>query len=240
MPDRGPSRIAGALILTLGLVVAGCGAWSDRTGESGARASRPPLGIEVLVARSDLPRSTILQEAHLRWQPWPGGSYPPEGHLLKGQIRLANLYGSALRRDVAAGEPVLYDQIVRPRDPEFLAIAPRPGYRAYRLPVTGKVTSVEPVRAGDQVGVLLRRVKDKDGMTVVSVQVFLRNVRLLALVRDRSRASMTAILEVAPKQAENLDTMMTAHHRGEFSLYSGGLGAGDAELDCPEPTSPPH
>ena len=194
----------------------------------------------MLVAARDLPQGTLLKREHLRWEPWPDGSYPPEGHLLEGQIRLANLYGSALRHHVAAGEPILYGLIVRPREPEFLAIAPRPGYQAYSLPVTGKVTSIEPARAGDQVAVLRRHVSAKDETIVTRVNVFLRNVRLLALVRDRPRSAMTAILEVAPKQAEKLDTAMMAQNRGEFALYRGGLGADDSELDCPEPISPPN
>ena len=233
MLERGPRPIVWTLLMTMGLAVTGCGVFSDRTGDSGARASESPVRIQVLVAKSDLPRSTILQEKHLRWQPWPDGSYPPEGHLLEGQIKLANLYGSALRRNVAAGKPVLYELIVRPRDPAFLATAPRPGYQAYGLPITGRVTSMETALAGDQVAVLLSHVSAQDERFVKNVKVFLRNVRLLALVRDRPRSVVNAILEVAPKQAEKLDAAKLAQDRGEFSLYRGGMGEDDSELDCP-------
>src|SRR2546423_15170189 len=109
-------------------------------GAQQAAASAPatvPVGPKVLVAKKALPVGTIIDAESFTFQPWPKelmqSAYyldsQPDGDPRK-------LFGTVVRYQITAGQPVTRGSLVGPQDRGFLAAALGPGMRALTVPVS--------------------------------------------------------------------------------------------------------
>jgi pilus assembly protein CpaB len=225
--------IAAALLMTIGTVFV-VRSWLD-----GQRARPPvvktekPVQTEVLVARSDLPTGTLINEQHLRWQVWPDNKLP-ENYLVNGRFKKESLYGAVLRRGIAGGHPIVRSQIIKPGDRGFLAAVLKPGYRAYTIKISAASSAAGLVFPGDRVDLILtHKVGGGRGSQQVSETV-LKNLRILAIdqslndTTNKPRIGKTATFEVTPKQAEIL---AVAEGLGKLSLSLRSLAKDEAELE---------
>ncbi len=204
------------LLLAVGIAVAGCDATLDRGISSNAQAAE----IQVLVAARDLPQGTLLKHEHLRWQPWPDGSVP-DNYLVQGMVRQDSLHGSALRRGIAAGRPIVAGRIVKPGEKGFLAAALTPGHRARAIDISAASNIDGLALPGNRVDLVLTH-KVKIGRAAQQIsETILRNMRILAIDQSPdNRSNQTGIgktvtFEVTPKQAEIL---AVASDLGELSI----------------------
>jgi pilus assembly protein CpaB len=214
-------RLKSVLLIVAALVVAGFTAfmvrsWLDaeRAAAQRALANRPqapqPVGVQVLVAKRDLPVGTFLRPEHLRWQAWPEASLSP-AYAVEGKKKLEDFVGSVVRLPIASGEPITDGRVVSPGNSGFLAAVLRPGYRAVSVPVTVTSGISGFVFPGDHVDVLLTHnlpqpvdggLERRAGLTV------LRDIRVLALDQrvdvkpGENAVPRTATIEVTPKQSE--------------------------------------
>jgi pilus assembly protein CpaB len=215
-------RLKSVLLIAAALVVAGFTAfmvrsWLDaeRAAAQRALANRPqaapqPAGVQVLVAKRDLPVGTFLRPEHLRWQAWPEASLSP-AYAVEGKKKLEDFVGSVVRLPIASGEPITDGRVVSPGNSGFLAAVLRPGYRAVSVPVTVTSGISGFVFPGDHVDVLLTHnlpqpvdggLERRAGLTV------LRDIRVLALDQrvdvkpGENAVPRTATIEVTPKQSE--------------------------------------
>lgn len=232
MSARSIMLIAAALLMTIGTVFV-VRSWLD------SQRARPPVvttqkpaHTEVLVARTNLPTGTLINEQHLRWQAWPDDKLP-DTYLVNGKFKKESLYGSVLRRGVAAGYPIVKNQVIKPGDRGFLAAVLKPGHRAYTIKISAASSAAGLVFPGDRVDLILtHKVGARGGGQQVSETV-LKNLRILAIdqslndTTNQPRIGKTATFEVTPKQAEIL---AVADGIGRLSLSLRSLAKDEAEL----------
>jgi|SRR5690349_17972417 pilus assembly protein CpaB len=228
-------RLKSILLVIVALVLAGFTAfmvrnWMDaeRAAAQRALANRPqapqPAGVQVLVAKRDLPVGTFIRPEHLRWQPWPEASLSP-AYAVEGKKKLEDFVGSVVRLPVSSGEPITDGRVVSPGNSGFLAAVLRPGYRAVSVPVTVTSGISGFVFPGDHVDVLLTHnlpMPVDGGLERRAAVTVLRNIRVLALdqkvdVKPGEAASVprTATVEVTPKQSEIVTVVV---EMGKLSL----------------------
>ena len=94
---------------------------------SGALRERRDLPTKVLIARRAVESGTLLTDADLTWAEIPGKA-DPELHFLKVSDGRSHLRGALLMSAVAAGQPILRSDLVRPTDNRFIPLALRPGH----------------------------------------------------------------------------------------------------------------
>lgn len=213
------------LLMAVGVAVAGCDAIVDRDPSSNVQAAE----IHVLVAARDLPKGTLLQQEHLLWQPWPD-RLVPDNYLVKGRFRQDSLHGSALRQGMAAGWPIVTDQIIKPGERGFLAAVLRPGHRAHTNDVSVAANIAGLAVPGNRVDLVLTH-KVRVGRAAQQVsETILKNLRILAIDQppdgqsNQTGAAKTVTFEVTAKQAEIL---AVASDLGELSLGPSSLNIAD-------------
>jgi pilus assembly protein CpaB len=228
-------RLKSILLVIVALVLAGFTAfmvrnWMDaeRAAAQRALANRPqapqPAGVQVLVAKRDLPVGTFVRPEHLRWQAWPEASLSP-AYAVEGKKKLEDFVGSVVRLPVASGEPITDGRVVSPGNSGFLAAVLRPGFRAVSVPVTVTSGISGFVFPGDHVDVLLTHnlpMPVDGGLERRAAVTVLRDIRVLALdqkvdVKPGETASVprTATIEVTPKQSEIVTVVV---EMGKLSL----------------------
>ena len=228
-------RLKSILLVIVALVLAGFTAfmvrnWMDaeRAAAQRALANRPQapqvVGVQVLVAKHDLPVGTFLRPEHLRWQAWPEASLSP-AYAVEGKKKLEDFVGSVVRLPVSSGEPITDGRVVLPGNSGFLAAVLRPGFRAVSVPVTVTSGISGFVFPGDHVDVLLTHnlpMPVDGGLERRAAVTVLRNIRVLALdqkvdVKPGEAASVprTATIEVTPKQSEIVTVVV---EMGKLSL----------------------
>jgi pilus assembly protein CpaB len=225
-------RLKSVLLIVAALLIAGFTAfmvrnWLDAERAAAQRAmNKPqapqPAGLQVLVAKRDLPVGTFLRPEHLRWQAWPEASVSP-AYAVEGKKKVEDFVGAVVRLPIAIGEPITDGRVVAPGNSGFLAAVLRPGYRAVSVPVTMTSSISGFVFPGDHVDLLLthtmpQRVEGLERRATVTV---LRDIRVLALDQKvdvkpgEAGVPKTATFEVTPKQSEIIAVVV---EMGKLSL----------------------
>ncbi len=188
---------------------------------------------EILVATVPLPAGTLLRAKDVGWSttnsPEPGqilragGALGNVGAEIDKQVR-TEVYGAALRIDLASGEPIRHDGIVKPGDREFLQVVLSPGARAISIPVATGGASTGLLYPGDRVDVVLTQTFKNDlplARRSVSETV-VQSLRVLAIdaadakpTGASSSFGRTVTLEVTSEQAEKINV---AAELGKLSL----------------------
>jgi pilus assembly protein CpaB len=226
-------RLKSVLLIVVALVIAGFTAfmvrsWLDAERAAAQRAMQQKpqapqaAGIQVLVAKRDLPVGTFLRPEHLRWQAWPEASMSPS-YAIEGKKKIEDFVGAVVRLPVAAGEPITDGRVVAPGNSGFLAAVLRPGYRAVSVPVTMTSSISGFVFPGDHVDLLLTHTMPQriEGLERRAGLTVLRDIRVLALDQKvdvkpgEAGVPKTATFEVTPKQSEIIAVVV---EMGKLSL----------------------
>lgn len=212
-------RLKSILLVVVALVLAGFTAFMVRNWLDAERAramanrsqqAPAPAGVQVLVAKRELPVGTFLRPEHLRWQVWPQASLSP-AYAVEGKKKIEDFVGAVVRLPIAQGEPITDGRVVSPGNSGFLAAVLRPGYRAVSVPVTVTSGIAGFVFPGDHVDVLLTHnlpMPVDGGLERRAGGTVLRNIRVLALDQKveikpgEAAVPRTATIEVTPKQSE--------------------------------------
>jgi pilus assembly protein CpaB len=197
-------------------------------------ATEPGGGEEILVATAPLEAGTLLRAADVTWQVTPRA--PARGEFVRPSAAArevtpeideqarAQVYGAALRTNLAAGEPIHRHIIVRPGEREFLQFVLVPGARAIAIPVATGGASTDLLSPGDRVDVVLTQKFGNTGapLTRSSVaETVVENLRVLVVgaIDPKSAGGntfgRTVTLEVMPDQAEKIQV---AAELGKLSL----------------------
>lgn len=171
--------------------------------------------VRILVAATDLPAGTLVQEQHLKWQAWPEDDDVADLYILEDTRPLEDFVGTVVRNGIVTGEPITESRTVKPGQSGFLAAVLNPGMRAVSIPVDMTSGIAGFVFPGDRVDVILTHkiVKESEvegetsGARKAS-ETILTDVRVVAMdqsTNDQSQeasVSRVATLEVTPKGAE--------------------------------------
>jgi len=203
-----------------------------------AAAQAALTSVHVMVAAKDLAAGTILGSDDVRWQSWPEDSLHP-AYVRQGSGADKNIAGAAVRRAIAAGEPITSGRLVRPGEAGFLAGALTAGMRAATVQVTAETGAAGFILPGDRIDVVLTRdvqngePTEHAGRQVISETVS-RDIRVLAVdqtvddVKAQAQLGKTVTLEVTPRQAEAL---AVAKQVGQVSLALRSLARNPAVED---------
>jgi len=239
MSPRKIVLIVAALIITAGtgLVARSWVAARNNVAEP-VVVAEAPRGIEVLVARTDIPTGAFLQEQQLRWQHWPDEDIP-ETFQTKKDVSIEDILGSVVRRGLGAGEPITAKRVIKPGERGFLAAVLKPGWRAVAVRVNATSGISGLVFPGDRIDLILTHkvkgevVEGGKGSRRAS-ETILTNVRILAVdqVIDNSsgkpKVAKNVTLEVTPKQAE---VLAVVDELGSLSFSLRSLAKDEDELE---------
>jgi pilus assembly protein CpaB len=193
-------------------------------------------GPEALVAAAPLLPGTLLRAEDVAWHPLAPTGYagailrPDEAqrkdHPAIDEQTRADVYGAALRVELAAGDPIRSEVIVKPGDRDFLRVVLTPGLRAISIPVKTGGAGAGMLDPGDRVDVILtQRFEDKNGTMVRRsvAETVVEDLRVLAIDAASGKGSVgqndgfgrTVTLEVTPPQAQKINV---ASELGKLSL----------------------
>lgn len=199
-----------------------------------APVSAPPT--EVLVAKTQMFEGQFIRPESLTWQAWPAGPLPAT-YLVQGKVRPTDLVGAVVRSRIAAGQPITFDQVVRPGERGFMAAVLTPGDRAVTVNVNASTGNSGFIFPGDRVDLILTMTLQTPGAGGSARHVsetILRDVRVVGMDQsftdgrkdEKTDLSVprTATFEVTPKQVE---AVSVAEELGVLSLSLRSLGGND-------------
>jgi len=210
-------------------------------GSQQAAAQTVAVGPKVLVAKKALPVGTIIDADSFTFQPWPKelmqSAYyvdnQPDGDPRK-------LFGTVVRYQITAGQPVTRGSLVGPQDRGFLAAALGPGMRAITVPVNTSSSVAGFVFPGDHVDMVLTQTVSGggEGPALKVSETIIRNLRVLATdqrITEKNDDGKTEVktfsnvtLEVTPRIAEKISV---AQSIGTLSLSLRSIADNTSDLE---------
>ena len=205
-------------------------------------------GVEIAVAARALPAGTALKQADVEWKS------VPEDSVFEGSIqkesgkKFDEMIKGRLRRDVAAGEPILQNALTVSGRGNVLAANMEKGMRAVAIRVSAESMVGGFINPGDKVDVILTyklnlsgREADQAGMIVDrhATETVLQNVKILAIDQvarkedDKAKVGRTVTLEVDQQGAEKV---AVASEMGDLSLALRPIG--DNSVSSKQENSP--
>lgn len=229
-------KAARVVVLTVALAAGGVAALlAGRSGAPAPKAEAPKFDtVDILVAKSDLPRGQTLSPADVSWQAWP--STTAAGNFIRKNDRpkaLEDLIGMIVRAPFVAGEPIREAKLVNSKGSGFMAAILPSGMRAVATQITPESGVGGFILPNDRVDVIMtpRSRDDKSGER--TSETILRNIRVLAIdqnVEEKNGQKVvvgkTATLELTPGQAE---TLALSHQIGVLSLSLRSIADGTLE-----------
>ncbi len=190
-----------------------------------AVALPPPVPTTdgVLVAAHDLGFGSVVNEPDMRWQSWPKDQVPA-GTIRQSQQpnAVADVKGSIVRSNFAAGEPLRTERLVKGAGSGFLSAVLPSGSRAVAIDIAdqGK-TAGGFILPNDHVDVI-RIYHPDDAPAALASETILSNIRVLAIgqavqekAAERTIQGSTATLELTADQAEKV---ILAQRTGQLTL----------------------
>ena len=200
-------------------------------------------GIEIAIAAKPLPAGTELKVSDVKWKTVPEDSVF-EGSIERDKSKKPDeQVKGRLRRDVAAGEPILKSALTVSGKGNFFAGSMGAGVRAPPHRVSAESMVGGFINPGDRVDVILSykvnlsgREADQAGELVDqhATETVLENVRVLAIDQvarkedDKAKVGRTVTLEVNKGGAEKL---ALATEMGELSLSLRPIGDNSVSID---------
>ncbi|MEO7654585.1 MAG: Flp pilus assembly protein CpaB [Sphingomicrobium sp.] len=231
--------LAGALIIAIITAVMAKNLFAG-AGAQQASAAQVPLGPKVLVAKKALPVGTIIDADSFAYQPWPTELMQSAYYMEGGESDPKTLFGTVVRYQITAGQPVTRGSLVGPNDRGFLAAALGPGLRAITVPMNASTGVAGFVFPGDHVDIVLTQTVEGggDGPALKTSETIVRNIRVLATdqrITDKDEDGKTEVktftnvtLEVTPRIAEKVAVGQSI---GTLSLSLRSLADNTAELE---------
>ena len=182
-------------------------------------------GVDVLIAKSDIPLGAAITPDLMDWQNWPAGT--AAGNFIRKQDRPNAMQGFAgyfARAPFVAGEPIREAKLVNPKGAGVMAAILPAGARAISTQISPETGAGGFILPNDRVDVIVTR-KEKGrtaGDETTVSETVLTDIRVLAIdqmLEEKNGQKVvigkTATLELAPGQAE---TLALAQRVGTISL----------------------
>ena len=206
-------KAARVVVLTVAIAAGGVAALlAGRSGNPPEITAEAPKfnTVDILVAKSDIPRGQALSPADASWEAWPATT--ASGNFIRKIDRpkaLEDLAGMIVRAPFVAGEPIREAKLVDAKGSGFMAAILPSGMRAISTQISPETGAGGFILPNDRVDVILspRGNRENGGAS----ETILRNVRVLAIdqtVEEKNGQKVvvgkTATLELAPGQTETL------------------------------------
>jgi pilus assembly protein CpaB len=239
MDVRKLALLMGAAVVAIVTALMAKSMFSASTAPQAEAAAVVPVGPEVLVATRPLPVGTIIQADAFKFQPWPK-DLVQNVYYIKGTVQPEKLWGSVVRNEVTAGQPLTQGSLVQPGDRGFLAAALGPGMRAITVSVNQSSGVAGFVFPGDRVDLMLTQsvAGGGNGPPLKVTETIVRNMRVLATDQrtdSKDEEGKTEVktfsnvtLEATPKISEKIAVAQTM---GQLSLSLRSIADNNAELE---------
>jgi pilus assembly protein CpaB len=239
MDVRKLALLMGAAVVAIVTALMAKSMFSASTAPQAEAAAVVPVGPEVLVANRPLPIGTIVQADAFKFQPWPK-DLVQNVYYIKGAVQPEKLWGSVVRNEITAGQPLTTGSLVQPGDRGFLAAALGPGMRAVTVSVNQSSGVAGFVFPGDRVDLVLTQsvAGGGDGPPLKVSETIVRNMRVLATDQrtdSKDEEGKTEVktfsnvtLEATPKISEKISVAQTM---GQLSLSLRSIADNNAELE---------
>ena len=230
-------KAARVVVLTVAVAAGGVAALlAGRSEKPAVKQIEAPKAdtVDILVAKSDLPRGQTISPADVSWQAWPATT--ASGNFIRKNDQpkaVEQLTGMIVRAPFVAGEPIREPKLVNAKGSGFMAAILPPGMRAVSTQISPETGAGGFILPNDRVDVIMtprNRDADKGGGTTETI---LRNVRILAIdqtVEEKNGQKVvvgkTATLELSPGQAE---TLALSQQLGTLSLALRSIADGSNE-----------
>jgi pilus assembly protein CpaB len=180
--------------------------------------------VDILVAKSDIPRGQTLAPSDFNWEAWPANT--ASGNFIRKTDRpkaLENLSGMIVRAPFVAGEPIREAKLVNSKGSGFMAAILPAGMRAISTQISPETGAGGFILPNDRVDVIMTPRVNRDAEKGGGAsETILRNVRVLAIdqtIEEKNGQKVvvgkTATLELAPGQAE---VLTLSQQQGTLSL----------------------
>jgi pilus assembly protein CpaB len=221
-----PARIA---VLAIAIVAGGIAAYLA-SGSDEKPAPIQPVAqlqtVDVLVAKNEIGLGQSVKPDDLQWQTWPAATASSNFITRANRPEATKeITGSIARAPFIAGEPIREPKLVKADGSGFMAAILPTGMRAISTEISPETGAGGFILPNDRVDVILtRREKnpDKGGPDIVTSEIILSNVRVLAIdqaPKEKEGTSAlvgrTTTLELKPEQAE---TLARSRQMGTLSL----------------------
>jgi len=228
-------KAARIVVLTVAVAAGGVAALlAGRSGNPPSKVEAPKFDtVDVLVAKSDIPRGQTLSSADVFWQAWPASS--ASGNFIRNTDQpkaVDNLNGMIVRAPFVAGEPIREAKLVNSKGSGFMAAILPSGMRAISTQISPETGAGGFILPNDRVDVLLTLRTSRDANKGGS-ETILRNIRVLAIdqtIEEKNGQKVvvgkTATLELLPSQAE---TLALSQQLGTLSLALRSMADGSAD-----------
>jgi pilus assembly protein CpaB len=239
MDVRKLALLMGAAVVAIVTALMAKSMFSASTAPQAQAAAVVPVGPEVLVATRPLPVGTIIQADAFKFQPWPK-DLVQNVYYIKGDTQPEKLFGSVVRSEITAGQPVTQGSLVQPGDRGFLAAALGPGMRAVTVSVNSSSGVAGFVFPGDRIDLVLTHtvIGGGNGQPLKVSETIVRNIRVLATDQrtdSKDEEGKTEVktfsnvtIETTPKISEKIAVAQTM---GQLSLSLRSIADNNAELE---------
>jgi pilus assembly protein CpaB len=232
-------RIVLFLIMAIGLAGFGVTAWISTRAPAPTVAEMPkiPPTQTVLAVSHDIRAGSLLATGDLKNLVIPSETVP-RGAIIDTASARQDLFGSMVRRSLAADQPILGQDALRPGDHGFLAAVLGDGKLAVTVAVDAVSGSAGLIWPGDHVNLVLTQTLEDPKIPAghrVAAETVLSDVRVIAIDQDLMQGATgtktaqpqagTVTLEVTSDEDEKV---AVAAHLGRLSLAvlsAGGVAA---------------
>jgi pilus assembly protein CpaB len=223
------------IALSAGAVAAYLASGSEKAVVTEPTAQLPT--VDVLVAKSDIGLGQTVGPDDVQWQTWPAAT-ASNNFIRRTERPDANnqVAGSIARSPFIAGEPIREPKLVKANGAGFMAAVLPGGMRAVSTEISPETGAGGFILPNDRVDVILSRRERSGDRDIVTSEVILGNIRVLAIDQaprekdgQNSVVGKTATLELRPRQAELL---ARSRQTGTISLALRSL------VDAHAPTAP--
>ena len=159
-------KAARIVVLTVAVAAGGIAALlagrSEKAPEPKAEAPKFDT-VDILVAKSDVPRGQTLTPADVFWQAWPATT--ASGNFIRRTDRpkaIENLNGMIVRAPFVAGEPIREAKLVNSKGSGFMAAILPTGMRAISTQISPETGAGGFILPNDRVDVILTPRANRD------------------------------------------------------------------------------
>jgi pilus assembly protein CpaB len=206
------------VVLIIALSAGGVAAYLARGSGEKPAVAEPVAQLpttEVLVAKGDIGLGQSVKPEDLQWQSWPAASASSNLISRAGRAEaIREIAGSIARAPFIAGEPIREQKLVKANGSGFMAAILPTGFRAISTEISPETGAGGFILPNDRVDVILSRRDrnpDKGGADLISSEIILTNIRVLAIDQApkekeglNALVGKTVTLELKPEQAETL------------------------------------
>ena len=205
--------------------------------EEVAPEPKPPARITVLVAGRSVRAGSLLKPEEITAREHVTANLP-EGLSVDTPANRHALVGAMVRRPLAAGEPLIISDLMRPGDHGFLAAVLQPGMRAVTIGVDAVSGTAGLIWPGDRVDVVLTQTIDDPTLPIgrrVAAETVQRNARVIAIDQQLMQGALpggaegntarTVTIEVTGEQVQRVQV---AARIGRLSLSVRSTEVGDS------------